>query len=102
MAEEPTARVPLDAIGLQSFTDEELQSLSQLIISERERRMGLEPGPKTQRSSVPVISLSATGSELPQSAQSRASQHRGCRLDLAGRLRYVARSRPRGRSLAGP
>jgi hypothetical protein len=45
MAEESTARTPLDAIDLQSFTDEELQRLSQLIISERERRMGLEPGP---------------------------------------------------------
>jgi hypothetical protein len=46
MAEEPTDRTPLDAIDLQSFTDEELQRLSQLIISERERRMGLEPGPE--------------------------------------------------------
>ena len=46
MAEEPTASSPLDAIDLQSFTDEELQRLSQLIISERERRMGLEPGPE--------------------------------------------------------
>jgi hypothetical protein len=46
MAEEPTPRTPLDAIDLQSFTDEELQRLSQLIISERERRMGLEPGPE--------------------------------------------------------
>jgi hypothetical protein len=46
MAEEPTERTPLDAIDLQSFTDEELQRLSQLILSERERRMGLEPGPE--------------------------------------------------------
>ena len=46
MAEEPTDRTPLDAIDLQSFTDEELQRRSQLIISERERRMGLEPGPE--------------------------------------------------------
>jgi hypothetical protein len=46
MAEEPTDRTPLDVIDLQSFTDEELQRLSQLIISERERRMGLEPGPE--------------------------------------------------------
>ncbi len=46
MAEEPTDRTPLDGIDLQSFTDEELQRLSQLIISERERRMGLEPGPE--------------------------------------------------------
>jgi hypothetical protein len=46
MAEEPTDRTRLDAIDLQSFTDEELQRLSQLIISERERRMGLEPGPE--------------------------------------------------------
>jgi hypothetical protein len=44
MAEEPTARTPLDGIDLQSFTDEELQRLSQLIISEREHHMGLEPG----------------------------------------------------------
>ena len=29
MAEEPTDRTPLDAIDLQSFTDEELQRLSQ-------------------------------------------------------------------------
>jgi hypothetical protein len=46
MAEEPTARSPLDASDLQSFTDEELQHLAQLIVSERERRMGLEPGPE--------------------------------------------------------
>jgi hypothetical protein len=46
MAEEPTAPGPLEGIDLQSFTDEELQRLSQLIISERERRMGLEPGPE--------------------------------------------------------
>jgi hypothetical protein len=46
MAEDPTTPSPLDAIDLQSFTDEELQRLSQLIISERERRMGLEPGPE--------------------------------------------------------
>ena len=46
MAEEPTDRTPRDAIDLQSFTDQELQRLSQLIISERERRMGLEPGPE--------------------------------------------------------
>ena len=46
MAEEPTARSPLDAIDLQSFTDEELQRLTQLIISERDRRMGLQPGPE--------------------------------------------------------
>ena len=46
MAEEPTARSPLDAIDLQSFSDEELQRLAQLVMSERERRMGLEPGPE--------------------------------------------------------
>ena len=43
MSEEPTAPSPLDAVDLQSFTDEELQRLSQLIISERERRMSLGP-----------------------------------------------------------
>jgi hypothetical protein len=48
MAEEPTVRTPIDAIDLQSFTDEELQRLAQLIISERERRMGLEPGPEDE------------------------------------------------------
>jgi hypothetical protein len=46
MAEEPTAPTPLDAIDLQSFSDEELQHLAQLVTSERERRMGLEPGPE--------------------------------------------------------
>jgi hypothetical protein len=45
MTEEPTAGTPLDAIDLTSLTDEDLQRLSQLVISERERRMGLEPGP---------------------------------------------------------
>jgi hypothetical protein len=46
MAEEPTAPIPLDAIDLQSFSDEELQRLAQLVMSERERRLGLEPGPE--------------------------------------------------------
>ena len=44
MAEESTARTSLDAIDLQSLSDEELQRLTQLLMSERERRMGLEPG----------------------------------------------------------
>jgi hypothetical protein len=44
MAEEPTAPTPLDAIDLQSLSDEELQRLTQRLMSERERRMGLEPG----------------------------------------------------------
>ena len=44
MAEEPPVRNPLDAIDLQSLSDEELQRLTQLLMSERERRMGLEPG----------------------------------------------------------
>ena len=46
MAEEPTASGPLDAIDLQSLSDEELQRLIQLLMRERERRMGLEPGPE--------------------------------------------------------
>jgi hypothetical protein len=46
MAEEPTARTPLDAIDLESLSDEELQRLTQLLMRERERRMGLEPGPE--------------------------------------------------------
>jgi hypothetical protein len=46
MAEEPTARTSLDAIDLASLSDEELQRLIQLLMSERERRMGLEPGPE--------------------------------------------------------
>jgi hypothetical protein len=45
MTEEPTAGSPVDAIDLTELSDEDLQRLSQLIISERERRMGLEPGP---------------------------------------------------------
>jgi hypothetical protein len=44
MAEESTVPTPLDAIDLQSLSDEELQRLTQLLMSERERRMGLEPG----------------------------------------------------------
>jgi hypothetical protein len=46
MTEEPATGTPLDAIDLTTFSDEDLQRLSQLIISERERRMGLEPGPE--------------------------------------------------------
>ena len=45
MAEEPTARTSLDALDLESLSDEELKRLTQLLMSERERRMGLEPGP---------------------------------------------------------
>jgi hypothetical protein len=44
MAEEPTVPTPFDAIDLQSLSDEELQRLIQLLMSERERRLGLEPG----------------------------------------------------------
>ena len=46
MAEEPTARTSLDALDFESLSDEELQRLTQLLMSERERRMGLEPGPE--------------------------------------------------------
>jgi hypothetical protein len=46
MAEEPTALTSLDALDLESLSDEELQRLTQLLMSERERRMGLEPGPE--------------------------------------------------------
>jgi hypothetical protein len=46
MDEKPTARSSLDAIDLASLSDEELQRLIQLLMSERERRMGLEPGPE--------------------------------------------------------
>ncbi|MFL6186433.1 MAG: hypothetical protein ACJ75K_00075 [Actinomycetes bacterium] len=46
MAEEPTAPTPPDAIDIQSLSDEELQRLIQLLMRERERRMGLEPGPE--------------------------------------------------------
>jgi hypothetical protein len=46
MAEEPTARTSFDALDLESLSDEELQRLTQLLMSERERRMGLEPGPE--------------------------------------------------------
>ena len=44
MAEEPTVPTPLDAIDLESLSDDELRRLTQLLMSERERRMGLEPG----------------------------------------------------------
>ena len=46
MAEEPTVPTPLDAIDLESLSDDELQRLTQLVMRERERRMGLEPGPE--------------------------------------------------------
>jgi hypothetical protein len=46
MAEEPTVPSPLDAIDLESLSDEELRRLTQLLMRERERRMGLEPGPE--------------------------------------------------------
>jgi hypothetical protein len=46
MTDEPTAGSPLDAIDLTSLSDEDLRRLAQLVISERERRMGLEPGPE--------------------------------------------------------
>lgn len=46
MAEEFTAPTPPDAIDVQSLSDEELQRLIQLLMRERERRMGLEPGPE--------------------------------------------------------
>jgi hypothetical protein len=46
MTEEPTAGSPLDAIDLTSLSDEDLRRLAQLVTSERERRMGLEPGPE--------------------------------------------------------
>jgi hypothetical protein len=46
MAEEPTVPSPLDAINLESLSDDELRRLTQLLMSERERRMGLEPGPE--------------------------------------------------------
>jgi hypothetical protein len=45
MTEEPTAGTPLDQIDLTSLSDDDLRRLSQLVIAERERRMGLEPGP---------------------------------------------------------
>ena len=46
MAEEPTVPTPLDAIDLESLSDDELRRLTQLLMSERERRIGLEPGPE--------------------------------------------------------
>jgi len=46
MAEEPTVPSALDAIDLESLSEDELQRLIQLLMSERERRMGLEPGPE--------------------------------------------------------
>ncbi len=46
MAEEPTVPSALDAIDLESLSDDELQRLTQLVMRERERRMGLEPGPE--------------------------------------------------------
>ena len=46
MAEKPTVPSPLDAIDLESLSDEELQRPTQRLMRERERRMGLEPGPE--------------------------------------------------------
>jgi hypothetical protein len=46
MADEPAAPTPLDALDLESLSDKELQRLIQLLMNERERRMGLEPGPE--------------------------------------------------------
>jgi hypothetical protein len=46
MDEEPTVPSPLDAIDLESLSDDDLQRLTQLVMRERERRMGLEPGPE--------------------------------------------------------
>jgi hypothetical protein len=46
MAEEPTVPTPLDKIDLESLSDDELRRLTQLLMKERERRMGLEPGPE--------------------------------------------------------
>ena len=46
MADEPAAPTPLDALDLESLSDEELQRLTQLLMREGERRMGLEPGPE--------------------------------------------------------
>jgi hypothetical protein len=46
MAEEPTVPTPLDAIDLESLSDDDLRRLTQLLMNERERRMGLEPGPE--------------------------------------------------------
>ena len=46
MAEEPTVPTPRDAIDLESLSDDELRRLTQLLMSERERRIGLEPGPE--------------------------------------------------------
>jgi hypothetical protein len=44
MAEQPSPRTPLEAIDFSSLTDEELQRLYELTISEKERRMAVEPG----------------------------------------------------------
>jgi hypothetical protein len=46
MAEEPTVPTPLDAIDLESLSEDELQRLIHLLMRERERRMGLGPGPE--------------------------------------------------------
>ena len=46
MTEEPTAPSPPDAIDLETLSDDDLQRLTQLLMRERERRMGLEPGPE--------------------------------------------------------
>ena len=46
MADEPAAPIPLDALDLESLSDEELQRPIQLLMRKRERRLGLEPGPE--------------------------------------------------------
>jgi hypothetical protein len=45
MTEEPTTGMSADDIDLTELSDEDLQRLAQRIIAERERRLGLEPGP---------------------------------------------------------
>ena len=51
MTDESAAPIPLDALDLESLSDQELQRLIQLLMSERERRLGLEPGPEEPSSS---------------------------------------------------
>lgn len=76
MVEEPAA-APLDAIDLQSLSDEELKRLTQLLMGERERRMGLELAPKTLSSS------NAVSTRVPRPSKCRAVVHvasvSGCR-----------------------
>jgi|Tabmets5t2r1_1033131.scaffolds.fasta_scaffold243941_1 hypothetical protein len=51
MADEPAAPIPLDALDLESLSDEELQRLIQLLMSERERRWAWSPAQKIRSSS---------------------------------------------------